>query len=923
MKFSFVKALFLCFLPICLSAQQVDYPDWVKRKFFATEICGHNKCLAKAKAKNPSLESIIKKNNEEIAAWISQYRTLNNSVELGTTITIPVVVHLVYQNAEETLTDAAIIQMIEDMSTDFRYMNDDANNAPQAFQDVAADVEIEFCLAKRDPGGEATNGITRTLTTVQFFDPMTEAIKHSIDGGKDAWNTSEYLNIWIGELTPGLGGYATLPGTVAASEDGIVVSPEALKDPEYLGKGHRVAVHEVGHWFNLEHVFGAGPCDEVGDMVEDTPLQLLPTMGECPDEYPYLPDGDIQLAEQFEELLGFPCPYDEEGHMYSNYMDYSNPACMNMFTNGQKERMLAAVNTQRAGLLTSEGCVPPDNLPLLESSLEALLSPIGEICPGNISPKVYVRNLGQNAISQLSFDILINGQATTYDWTGNLETGEAEVIELLVNETANPGNNTIAVTISTINGGADSNTTNNQQAGSFTVYDGSYITSIQEGFEGAFPSNGWSLMSSAGDFPLTQWERSTDAAATGNASMKGNNWGSPAILFGPEYNYIYLPRIDLTAASNPVLSFDLAYKMAIFTDPDYTEFTPDFGDVMAIEISTDCGQSFEAVFERSGEQLATVFDTIVAPEGEPLPALNEHVISQGDFINTQLSLANYIGEKIIIRFLNIGYSQPIFVDNINLESSQALTANFDAMTTTICANGDVDFNYTGFGATDYEWVFEGGNPATSTEEHPIISYPQPGVYDVELTVFNGTEENTVTQTGFVTVVPQPTAVITQNNPTSSSTANDGSVQVDAFGGVPPYTYELLPDNLINTSGFFSELSAGEYSIAIYNDDTDCFVEVPFVVDVATTINNLEQRLAHINIFPNPNDGQFEIVFEKPFFEDVQLSFITVTGQELLSEVVYANMPYNETWNVPEISAGIYFLRIKMESIVSTKKIVVK
>ena len=126
---------------------------------------------------------------------------------------------------------------------------------------VASDCEIEFCLAQKDPNGNSTTGITRTQTSETSFS-TNDDVKYTNSGGKDAWNTLEYLNIWVCDLSGGLLGYAQFPGG-NVNEDGVVC------DYAYFGnigtatppydKG-RTATHEVGHWLNLRHIWGDSNC---------------------------------------------------------------------------------------------------------------------------------------------------------------------------------------------------------------------------------------------------------------------------------------------------------------------------------------------------------------------------------------------------------------------------------------------------------------------------------------------------------------------------------------------------------------------------------------------------------------------------------------------------------------------------------------
>ena len=138
----------------------------------------------------------------------------------STIITIPVVVHVVYSTSTENISTAQVQSQIDVLNEDFRRLNTDAINTPSAFQSLAADSEIEFCLATTDPNGNSTTGITRTSTSQSSFS-TNDGVKYSSSGGVDAWNTSEYMNIWVCDISGGILGYAQFPGG-SSSSDGIV-----------------------------------------------------------------------------------------------------------------------------------------------------------------------------------------------------------------------------------------------------------------------------------------------------------------------------------------------------------------------------------------------------------------------------------------------------------------------------------------------------------------------------------------------------------------------------------------------------------------------------------------------------------------------------------------------------------------------------
>lgn len=262
-------------------------------------------------------------------------------------ITIPVVVHVVYNNASENISEAQILSQIDVLNEDFRRQNPDAVNTPADFQPVAADSEFEFCMATVDPQGNPTNGITRTPTNVSSFSPNNN-MKFTSSGGRDAWPASDYLNIWVCDISGGILGYAQFPGG-PASTDGIVVdylyfgTVGVASPPFDLG---RTATHEVGHYLNLRHIWGDGNCN-IDDQVADTPRAGGPnyTGGNC--TYPG-PNSCIIGPNDLPD-------------MFQNYMDYSDDDCMNLFTLGQKARMRALFQPGgvRASLLNSAACGTP------------------------------------------------------------------------------------------------------------------------------------------------------------------------------------------------------------------------------------------------------------------------------------------------------------------------------------------------------------------------------------------------------------------------------------------------------------------------------------------------------------------------------------------------------------------------------------
>jgi len=176
---------------------------------------------------------------------------------------IPVVVHVLYQDSSEhesNITEEKILSQIAVLNKDFRMKNTDLDNVSEEYKLIVADMEIEFEMAKVNPDGEATNGITRTLD--QTSELLHADIYFTAKGGHDAWPTTQYLNIWIfdgsnrnGDV--GLGGRGQFPGEDPLT-DGVIIPYQALGTIEPLARHQnlhlgRSTTHEIGHWFDLRH----------------------------------------------------------------------------------------------------------------------------------------------------------------------------------------------------------------------------------------------------------------------------------------------------------------------------------------------------------------------------------------------------------------------------------------------------------------------------------------------------------------------------------------------------------------------------------------------------------------------------------------------------------------------------------------------
>lgn len=287
-------------------------------------------------------------------------------------ITIPVVVHVLYNNSAQNITDAQVQSQINVLTTDYRGQNADRSRIPSWFAGLAADAGFRFALATTDPKGGSTTGIVRKWTSSLSF-TYDDRAKSSALGGDDAWDADSYLNIWVCNTVSGLLGYSSLPGG-PKDKDGVVISTSVfgtINIAAPFNKG-RTTVHEIGHWLNLRHIWGDADCGD--DWVDDTPQQQAASSG-CP-------SGER-----------FTCGNTAHGDMYMNYMDFTDDGCMFMFTAGQRQRMRAlfATGGPRHALLSSAAMTNP---PVSSAETTSFNMPAGfsvAIYPNPASSVVYIK----------------------------------------------------------------------------------------------------------------------------------------------------------------------------------------------------------------------------------------------------------------------------------------------------------------------------------------------------------------------------------------------------------------------------------------------------------------------------------------------------------------------------------------------------
>lgn len=600
----------VCFLLACFFCNQ---------SIAQHERCGTTIYLKKLMEENPLL-----KEQMQAAEIARAERLINGDSKMQTIVVVPVVFHIVYHTPDQNVTDERVLEQLDVLNNDYARLNQDAQSTPADFISVASGVQIQFCLAKRDPNGKPTTGIERKYSANETF--AFDDVKSVTTGGLNTWDHTKYLNIWACPLADNLLGFGTLPGTATAANDGVVVSYATIGGPDAVGTHPtynlgRTLSHEVGHYFNLTHIWGddGGACTGSDD-VADTPNQA-------------------------EENFGFPiypkisCSNGPTGEMFMNFLDYSDDLAMNSFSAGQAARMEDALANDRTSLLNSNGCTNP--LPAaIDATIVKSLNSSGVICNGQITPSVIIKNSGSSNLSSATIKYAVDSIWAQKTWAGNLTTGNVDTL-FLDTILVTGGTHTFTTTIKVV---SDGNASDSIYISNFTVIGTGISLPYAQDFESKrFPNDSCKIYNSIND--AGTWMRSRMASTTSNSSM----WiYSPETTPAGTFDDITLEPFNLTTVAEPLMAFDVAYA--------HNDALPGMHE-LKIFASTDCGETFTEVYSKSGNVLATS-NSVAIP----------FIPTASDWRKDTLSLAGFGAfDKVILKFRSIaGNQNGLYIDNINI-----------------------------------------------------------------------------------------------------------------------------------------------------------------------------------------------------------------------------------------------------------------
>lgn len=584
-------------LPFVLAAQQSDFH------------CGANELdrMGDLVVGHPERLHAIDQAKAQLEHFTHTWQ--GNAARDGEDYVIPVVFHIIHNNGGENISDDQVRDAIRVMNEDFNKMNAGWPDVQPEFLGIVADVGVTFELARLDPDGNCTNGITRTVSdlTLEGNQDMKDLIN---------WPRSNYLNIWVCEDAGGAAGYSMYPSSVSGwwgnGTDGIVVRSDYVGaiGTSSVNRSHTLS-HEAGHWLNLKHCWGdsnqPGLSSNCGmdDNVSDTPNTVGWTS--C-------------------NLNGASCGSTKDN--VENFMEYSY--CSKMFTNGQKARLLAALNS---GVASRNNLWSNGNLALTGLLTEA------EICAVSFTSTTQTICAGQSVTFT---DHSYNGVS---EWSWNFDGG-SPAMGTTANPTVTyntPGVYDVGLTVGD---GTDNVGASEQQYITVLPSNGQPLP-VVEGFEGGndLSSTSWST---SDPFGTESFAVSASAAYSGAHAVMVQNFSSYA---GRTYEMVS-STIDNTVDPPAVIGFRYAFAKRLNSNED----------ALRVYASRDCGETWSMRRALIGDELATVANT----GGSFIPN------GPGDWGYNETSPIGGLYEVSNLRFKFVFRSEGgnnLWLDNININGA--------------------------------------------------------------------------------------------------------------------------------------------------------------------------------------------------------------------------------------------------------------
>ena len=576
-----------------------------------TPFCGTDEMHQQLFTEHPEYSPGIIRAHEELQNFTTNY-LLTPHLKSGTPYIIPVVFHIIHDNGPENINDSQVLEAIKQVNIQYRKLNGDTSEIVTNFKSIAADVEVELRLAQLDPNGNCTSGITRTVSSLTYTG--NNSVKALIQ-----WPPDRYLNVYICDQAAGLAGHALLPSAADTIPewDGIVMQHSYIGTSGTSDYFRRTVLsHEIGHYLNLQHIWG-------GNNVPDYYYLPVAQSGNCSFDDDVL-DTPLTIGWQTCNLAGTSCSSLDN---VQNYMDYSY--CARMFTQGQKDRIHACLNSTVAN---RNNLWSPANLALTGTDDISY-----QLCTAKFEIDKKVVCEGETITLT---DVSRHG-ITTRNWQITGGTASSLTDSVITISYSTPGVYSVGITVS--NGVQQLDTVYQDYIRVLPLMGSNDY--LVESFENQTDFEAkWVVFENNTNYA---WEVNSTVGKDSQKSLYVNNFDATTTEI---YEFISTP-IDASSLSDIVVSFDWAYSKS----------APTVFESLKFAVSNDCGANWLTRKTYLGAGSLITYNTVLSTAFAP----SQNDLWKNDII-TNVPAA-YLTDNLMVKFTFEGWgANNIYMDNIQI-----------------------------------------------------------------------------------------------------------------------------------------------------------------------------------------------------------------------------------------------------------------
>ncbi len=413
------------------------------------------------------------------------------------------------------------------------------------------------------------------------------------------------------------------------------------------------------------------------------------------------------------------------------------------------------------------------------------------------------------------------------------------------------------------------------------------------------PSLNWKIENP--DFSTT-WQDISILGTDGQAThaVYVNNHGYNAV---GEKDALISKIIDLTEAENPLLRFDYSYA----------PFNQNFNDVLRVELSADCKESFsEVLFEKAGNDLATA----------PAQMRGWTPNSSVDWKTEIIDLSEYMGNRIALKFVNIcDFGNNLYLDNIAVyEQDDFPKAAFDISpnATSWCVGENIYLENlsTGLNLHPAEWTIVNADAQDTIigSSDQTLSFQHAGQYTISLKVSNDLGWDKVSRA--IDIVDEPIVnfsyLIEGNTVSFFNESVFGESYFWDFGDGFTSTAE-------HPTHSFTQTDTYQVTLVVNNH---CGEQSSVQTFVITNTSDLEKQLKY-QLSPNPADDLIFLEFSGDNINEFEFYLTDINGRTVYQQKNnYQNSAFHQSIDISHLPAGLFFFTLRIGEKTSTQKIVI-